>query len=204
MPHPTIPLFTAFHSQETHTHWNKLQVGQFVHLFEHRFVSPRRINGQMLSSCAVQCRSCTSAAKERCSMNANLPDLNTAQWCRSNSHPDAKLLAAEGAQTKKETLGPQVCVMRFFFLFFPPTHPTMFPQSTRVPLTVTAACLTALDAVWRISAAVPGFSRFLVNLRVDSAAMSSSERSRSPIQPWGVCAAVSQTHLPPPPARLSC
>lgn len=44
-------------------------------------------------------------------------------------------------------------------------------------LTVTAACLTALHAVCRISAALPGFSRFLVNLRVDSAAISSSEQS---------------------------
>lgn len=40
------------------------------------------------------------------------------------------------------------------------------------PLTVTAACLTALHAVCRISAALPGFSRFLVNLRLDSAAIS--------------------------------
>lgn len=51
-------------------------------------------------------------------------------------------------------------------------------------LTVTAQCLTALHAVCRISAALPGFSRFLVNLRVDSAAISSSERSPSAISAW--------------------
>lgn len=51
-----------------------------------------------------------------------------------------------------------------------------FSRSTG-PLTATAECLTALHAVCRISAALPGFSRFLVNLRVDSAAISSSERS---------------------------
>lgn len=57
------------------------------------------------------------------------------------------------------------------------------PQTRAVVLTVTAECLTALHAVCRISAALPGFSRFLVNLRLDSAAISSSERSPRTRQP---------------------
>lgn len=61
--------------------------------------------------------------------------------------------------------------------FFPPSPPLSLLLPLRGPLTVAAECLTALHAVCRISAALPGFSRFLVNLRVDSAAISSSERS---------------------------
>lgn len=61
--------------------------------------------------------------------------------------------------------------------FSPPSHPPSLLLPLRGPLTVAAECLTALHAVCRISAALPGFSRFLVNLRVDSAAISSSERS---------------------------
>lgn len=44
-------------------------------------------------------------------------------------------------------------------------------------LTVRVAFLTALEAVCRISAALPGFRRLFVNLRVDSAAISSSVHS---------------------------
>lgn len=58
----------------------------------------------------------------------------------------------------------------------PVSHTCNPPSGAR--LTVIAECRTALDALCRISAAVPGFSRFLVNLRVDSAAISSSVRSR--------------------------
>lgn len=79
-----------------------------------------------------------------------------------------------------KALGPQVA-MRFFH-----HHHHVFTIHTG-PLTVTAECLTALHAVCRISAALPGFSRFLVNLRVDSAAMSSSERSPSTVQPGDFC-----------------
>lgn len=68
------------------------------------------------------------------------------------------------------------------------------PLIHTAPLTVTAECLTALHAVCRISAALPGFSRFLVNLRVDSAAISSSERASTEQLAW-------HSDLGPAPAR---
>lgn len=71
-------------------------------------------------------------------------------------------------------------------------------------LTVTAECLTALQAVCRISAAVPGFSRFLVNLRVDSAAISSSERSPNTIQPGNFCYSQTDLALVSNMSRQSC
>lgn len=63
------------------------------------------------------------------------------------------------------------------FSSFSPPPLSLSSSRSKGPLTATAECLTALHAVCRISAALPGFSRFLVNLRVDSAAISSSERS---------------------------
>lgn len=84
------------------------------------------------------------------------------------------------SSNKKNALGPQV-VIRFF-----PLYHHVFTIHSGV-LTATAECLTALHAVCRISAALPGFSRFLVNLRVDSAAISSSERPPNTSQPGDFC-----------------
>lgn len=92
----------------------------------------------------------------------------------------------------KKQIQPVLFPFNFFFhpqvvirFFLPPFYAPPSPRQTRaVVLTVTAECLTALLAACRASAAVPGFSRFLVNLRLDSAAISSSERSpRQPAPP---------------------
>lgn len=89
-----------------------------------------------------------------------------------------QMWSASAAQSSKKLWAHRWwCVSHYHHVFT--TH--------RGLLTVAAECLTALQAVCRISAALPGFSRFLVNLRVDSAAISSSERPRSSIQPGCVC-----------------
>jgi len=119
--------------------------------------------------------------------------LSMSEWTDFTVYPTGSTSRPRcGALRRRSTLiavkasGPQV-VMRFgvFLIFILPPTPTMFFlffTIHTVVLTVTAECLTALHAVCRISAAVPGFSRFLVNLRVDSAAMSSSSE-RAQIQP---------------------
>lgn len=122
-------------------------------------------------------------------MNANVSGAAAAA-AGARPPPDVTLYACAGHS------GGQTKLYSFHLILFSPTSGDPFfaatilrpPRRTRaVVLTVTAACLTALLAACRASAAVPGFSRFLVNLRLDSAAISSSERSpvspAPPVQP---------------------
>lgn len=113
-----------------------------------------------------------------------------------NSRPDVtfkwlRRLEPKAVRLIKKLQGLQV-VMRFPI---PPFSPR---------LTVTAECLTALHAVCRISAALPGFSRFLVNRRVDSAAISSSERSPSAFQPVSGCSGSHTGAVAPYMSRPCC
>lgn len=141
-------------------------------------------------------------------MNANVRSATTAVRCgavrcgcaqmitKYNSRPDAtfkwlRRLEPKAARLIKKLQGLQV-VMRFPI---PPFSPR---------LTVAAECLTALHAVCRISAALPGFSRFLVNRRVDSAAISSSERSPSAFQPVSGCSGSHTGAVAPNMSRPCC
>lgn len=112
-------------------------------------------------------------------------------------HPDAKLWWAWQSKAHSSKSFRPTGGDAFFFYYH---HVFTIHWG---PLTVTAECLTALHAVCRISAAVPGFRRFLVNLRVDSAAISSSERSPSTIQP-ACCFCCSLALLAPNMSRPSC
>ena len=127
---------------------------------------------------------------ERCNMNVNAGFAPaTMQWCgccrsfRINRTLILVIWVGRLEVFKQERLKLQPTGGDAFFT----ANIHMFFPIHTGPLTVTAECLTALHAVCRISAALPGFSRFLVNLRVDSAAISSSERSLRAIQSSNLC-----------------
>lgn len=127
-------------------------------------------------------------------MNANVSGAAAAAAAATtgaNSRPGVTLHGCAVQKKKKKQKPARTVSIIFFFrpqvvirFSLPPFYP---PKTSAAVLTVTAECLTALHAVCRISAADPGFSRFLVNLRLDSAAISSSERSPRTRQPVSCC-----------------